>query len=345
MNTQKIKDFLQSDMGLKVFLTGAITIAGIVVYYLFFAGAEKQMTTEEKTAGIDVGVQDTIFKKRKNVYYSTGKEGKKKIMSDKDFFEFKETVNELNQIVDSAEAIETTETDYQKIADSILLANQQKVSYGERGSNSSQRSYTATRPKKSTAEKKIDEEEAYRQQLIQGREEMLQHHRESNKRYQKNTVTEAPEPIAFRASIYQDQYILPGDRVTLVLNNDLIYNNKRFPKGTFIYAFATMGQSRVFLEVDNIAHVPIVLIAQDITDGRTGLYSTRAGELWLEYKDEFQDDTNQEFADAASDVTSSSLVGSALRGLASFFKKKKIRKKDKILLVNDHELILTNKEN
>lgn len=203
-----------------------------------------------------------------------------------------------------------------------------------------------SQPKAKTA---AEEEEAYRQSLLQGREEMLRQHQQSTQRYQTqselagtgNNTTK--ELVEFRASIYEDQRILPGDRVKLVLQKDLVYNQKLFPKGTFIYAFADVNQSRVLLDIDNIAHIPLKLVAKDITDGRVGIYSTDAGKLWLKYKDQAQANANDQLASDIARGSSSTLLGTAIRGLASFFKSSQIRERDRILLVNNHEVILTNK--
>ncbi len=260
-----------------------------------------------------------------------------------------------DEIISSYDKTDTelTEEDRQRIIDSIYKSGQ--IDYSTETSVSSSNhipppNVPSYQPKTSTTTKtpEIDPEEAYRQELLKAKEEMLRHHRASQKRYQKDTkpqevVTPKPKVVEIRASIYQDQYVLPGNRVKLVLNHDFVYHNQLFPKGTFIYAFVEMAPYRVFLEVDNIAHVSIPLVAKDITDGRIGLYSTRAGELWSEYKDEFSNDVGDDASDVAADVSNSSLVGAALKGLGNFFKKKKIRDRDKILLQNNDEVILISK--
>lgn len=249
------------------------------------------------------------------------------------------------------ESEDTTETLYSEEDDPRMMELQRQIEKMENQNQAaptySQHSYPSA-PTGGRSIKKQDDEEAYLQSLIQGREEMLRQHQQSTRQYQSDEPVAGKEeeasetPVEFRASVYEDQYVLPGDRVKLVLQKDLVYNQKLFPKGTFIYAFASIGPSRVFLEVDNIAHIPLKLAAKDITDGRKGLYSTRAGELWLQYKDEMNNETNETLAEDIAEASNSSLVNTALKGIVNFFKKKKLRERDKILLVNNHELLLTN---
>ena len=249
-----------------------------------------------------------------------------------------------DEIINSYDETDTelTQEDKQRIIDSIYKSGQ--IDYGIEPAVSTN-NYIPSPNASSAKEKKLDPEETYRQELLQAKEEMLRHYEASQKRYQKEakqqTKTMNKEIVTLRVSVYQNQYVLPGNRVKLVLNHDFAYNNQLFSKGTFIYGFVEMAPYRVFIAVNNIAHVPITLVAKDITDGNMGLYSTRAGELWAEYKDEFSNEVGDDVADVAKDVSNSSLVGSALKGLGNFFKKKKIRQRDKILLQNNDEIILT----
>lgn len=308
----------------------AIGVLGIVlvvcIYFMMGGKKEDEVTSFEKP--------DIEAKKKE---YESRTEQARNLQNQKR--------TSLYDYFEEEEGEDTTKTMYSEEDDPRMMELQRQIEEMERQKQTtpvySQRSSPSTG---GGSTKKQDDKEAYLQSLIQGKEEMLRQHQESTQRYQSNdpVAEETVMPVEFRTSVYEDQYVLPGDRVKLVLQKDLVYNQKLFPKGTFIYAFASIGPSRVFLEVDNIAHIPLKLAAKDITDGRKGLYSTRAGELWIQYKDEMNNETNETLAESVAESSNSSLVNTALKGIVNFFKKKKLRERDKILLVNNHELILTN---
>ena len=102
---------------------------------------------------------------------------------------------------------------------------------------------------------------------------------------------------------------------------------------------ASIKENRVYLNIDNIEHHPVSLSVRDFNDGREGIYSTRAGELWREYK---ANASSNLLTNATDELTNGSpdLVTDIVRGLGSFLRKKKLREKEKILLMDDYELLL-----
>jgi len=159
------------------------------------------------------------------------------------------------------------------------------------------------------------------------------------------TESESTEPsgLSLRAAVYQDQFILPGDEVELILTEEATYNGKILPRNTIVYALASIQKNRVLLEATNINHVLMDLHAKDLADGMIGIRSKRAGELWTQSSGELQTDAYRDIT-AEAGQESGRIVRGVMRSLGDFFRKKKLGKMDKILLVNDHQIILTNEE-
>lgn len=149
--------------------------------------------------------------------------------------------------------------------------------------------------------------------------------------------------ISFRAAVYQDQFVLPGDEVELILTEEAVHNGKVLPRNTIVFALASINKNRVLLETTNINHVPMELHAKDLVDGMDGIRSQRAGELWTQSSAEMQNDAYRDLTGEATQETGR-LARGVIRTLGDFFRKKKLGKKDKILLVNDHQIILTNEK-
>lgn len=92
----------------------------------------------------------------------------------------------------------------------------------------------------------------------------------------------------------------------------------------------------MLFDTDNINHIPIKATLKDFRDGMEGIYSERAGALWGEYMAESQ---NRAVTELTTELGGN--VSSLVTGLGSFLKRKKLRERDKILLINDHELLMT----
>jgi len=189
---------------------------------------------------------------------------------------------------------------------------------------------------------KAEKEAKYREELYKAREERLARSQDiSTPSAPVSTTATSEPPLFFKASIYQDQFVLPGDRVTLILDEPLTYKGNTFKKNTFLFANTNIRGSRVLMNLTNIDHIPVVLVAKDVRDGNVGMYSKRAGELFREFQAEAESRTLEETAGEISARANIPLGTSAIRAFTQFFRQKKYKEKDKILLVNNHEVILT----
>ncbi|NKI27872.1 conjugative transposon protein TraM [Arenibacter sp. 6A1] len=192
----------------------------------------------------------------------------------------------------------------------------------------------------SEAQKKL----AYRNMLIQAREQRLARNQDYSAPYIEPSQKKIATTPLFNAVIYRDQFILPGNRVTLILREDIKLNGRRFPKNTFVYATANIQGARILLEVSNLANIPIALTAIDQEDGMIGLHNERAGELLQEFKADIQHQGIKELSATVGNATDIPLAQNLVRSFGNFFRKKKYKQRDKILLVNGDRVFLTPKK-
>ena len=182
--------------------------------------------------------------------------------------------------------------------------------------------------------------------LLDAKKLQLEHNsdisRDSKPEASSNEPSDEFEKINIRASIFKTQFIVPGDRVKLILTQPLIYKGNIFERNTTLYAFASIKGSRVLLDIQNINGVLIKLKAVDIQDNIIGVYSKRAAELWEEFEEESNDNTINEITQNTG--INNSLITGTLRSLGNFFKKKKLKNNEKIPLLNDQEVILINSQ-
>ena len=179
--------------------------------------------------------------------------------------------------------------------------------------------------------------------LLTARDERLARSQDYSAPYSPVVSDEVSQPLNFPASIYRNQFVLPGDRVTLILKESISFKGHSFPKNTFVYATANIKGARILLEVSNIDGIQMALIAKDQQDGNIGLYSQRAGDLWSEFSLDVQDDALTAASDELTEVGQTPMVNNVVRSFGNFFKKKKYRENDKILLMNGHNLYLVSK--
>lgn len=156
----------------------------------------------------------------------------------------------------------------------------------------------------------------------------------------KPDINEPISNINVKASVYRDQFILPGNRVTLILREDLHYKDRKIPKNTFVFATANIKQSRVLLDVKNIGEFQIDLKAKDEEDGRLGIYNERAGELLMEFYGEMEQGILQDFSKELSNNLDTPMTNNAIRAFGNFFGQKKRKNRDEILLMNGHKVYL-----
>ena len=190
-------------------------------------------------------------------------------------------------------------------------------------------------------QKFVENRLAYREKLLEGKKKIIGESSGQipHPEQEQEEVPENGKPTFFRATVYGDQFILPNENVRLLLMEDMVLHKKRFPKNTFIHALASIQGNRVYLDIDNIEHYPVDISVRDFNDGREGIYNKRAGELWREYKAETAGDALQEAADEITSGAPDVLKG-ITRGLGTFLRKKRLKEKDKILLIDDYELLL-----
>ncbi|MEE9361369.1 MAG: conjugative transposon protein TraM [Cellulophaga sp.] len=169
-------------------------------------------------------------------------------------------------------------------------------------------------------------------------EEKLQKARQARLGNQNEIPKNTNPIIETRVAIFRDQFIMPGELVHLVLTKSFTYNQKTYAKGTPVYAYININKSRVLFDISNIAHNPLNIEVRDIRDGRLGMYSSRAGELWKKYEAQGLNNTTESVAE---EVTSNKIISNSIDAISKFFQKKRLRQNEKILLLNDQELIVT----
>lgn len=190
------------------------------------------------------------------------------------------------------------------------------------------------------AQKKLE----YRNLLMQARDQRLARSQDYSAPYTEPSTDSKTNSIAFDAAIYRDQFILPGNRVTLILKDDIYYKGRRFPRNTFVYATANVKGSRVLLEITNIDNLEMELTAIDQEDGMVGLHNERAGQLLQEFTADIQQQSVNELSEAVGETVEIPLAQNLVRTFGNFFQKKKYKQKDKILLVNGDRVILKPKK-
>lgn len=172
-------------------------------------------------------------------------------------------------------------------------------------------------------------------------EEKLRRAREARVRHIPEKIEEIPvEIFRTKAVIYRDQFKLPGELVELALTEDFKYNGKIFKRGTLLYADLNIAKNRVLFNITNILHIPMDIEVRDIRDGRIGMYSTKAGELWQKYESEALGDAANAVGQEVGSGTGPRIISTSINTISSFFKKKKLKENEKILLLNDQELIV-----
>lgn len=186
----------------------------------------------------------------------------------------------------------------------------------------------------------LEEQLNYTQLLREGKEKMLESSGGSAPKIIDRTNEKPIEIIRAKVKVYKDQFILPDERVQLILAEEIRYRGSLIPKNTFFYAMSRVQGNRVLLEVDNINHIPIIAELKDDRDGMPGIYSKRAGELWGEYVSGIQSGTTNELSQQLGNELDGNL-STLVRGLGSFLERKRLKERDKILLINGHELLMT----
>lgn len=221
----------------------------------------------------------------------------------------------------------------------IASANRRKRYSGRIDNSPKRNNYANKKTSKKKKKTPEQEQEEYIKRLIAFRNTSIDGNTSS---IQQNTSVSTNEnSVQIRAVIYFDQFVLPGERARLILPKEVVLGNKRYPKGTDIYANVSISKSRVLLDIENINHTPVELVAKDIEDGNIGVYNDQAGKLWREYQQDLQQDLVSQLGNDIRTQANSNLLAGAVTSFSSFFAKKKYTERERVLLLNDHEVILT----
>lgn len=225
----------------------------------------------------------------------------------------------------------------------LVLEELNAFSFDDSLSTSSTEIITPSEQESITSKTELLKKLEYRKMILEARDERLSRSQDYSAPYVESSNKSVISSIIIDAAIYRDQFILPGNRVTLILREDVNFNGKLFPKNTFVYAQSNLQGSRVLLEVSNIDNASILLKAIDQEDGMVGLHNERAGELLNEFNAEVQEQGINELSEAVGEFSETSMTRNLVRSFGNFFKKKKYRQQDKILLVNGDRVFLVPK--
>lgn len=305
---------------------GMIIIGGVLLVSLYAFKSDKNESDNKVSEGNIVSPQtdfnitlDTLDANSRSAFYRKERQTDTVLMSNP--FDKKEADGTGNQILDAASELEKN-VPSRKASRKII--NEDLWDIDQEGEPSNLGLQT-TQPIETEQEK---------------RTKLLEANRRQREIYTSENTSVRANNLSFNAAIYRDQFILPGDEVELILTEDVNYNGKVIPKNTVVFAIASINKSRVLLSVYNINHVPVFLTAKDYRDGMVGIRSKRAGQLWKEASKQLQDNVIQDVTFEASQE--SGRIGRGIgRAISQIFRQKNYKQKDKILLVNDHQVIFT----
>ena len=146
--------------------------------------------------------------------------------------------------------------------------------------------------------------------------------------------------IRAKATVYRDQFVVPGSRVTLILREELRVADRIFPKNTFVYATVNIQGSRLLMDISNIGNFPITLKAYDQEDGGLGIYNERAGKLLTEFYADVEESAMGDISRELSNEMDLPMTENAIRAFGKFFTNKKRKDRDEILLINGYKVFL-----
>lgn len=330
-----INTFIKTDKGRYVVIAILTIICALIFYFLFFSSGDKKSGDHKNTsADTNVSVRDTTFKERGDVYSSYDKKIKK-VETDEDFYksgtdEMKEALN--SPIVSGGK----TEEDLQRMADSILKANQTKVNYGHTSSKSKNNYGNNYSPAPKVDREKLRQEEIDRFQkkskssfdeFFDGANAKKNSQSISSTSNQNNQKA-MPSDAMIYAVISGDQIIKNKDRVTMKLTRDALINGEVYKKNTFIYGIAKFTQNRVNLDITNINQKQVTLTAQDAMDGNIGIY--------IEGETLVAESANEAAQEGVNNLNVKGIpIGRTIQRLVS-----KKQKEPKVQLLNNYKIIL-----
>ena len=318
---ERIQNYYESSaIGKAVVLSSLVSLFGAFAFFVF----SKKNNANQDNRVIDeshlvIYEKDTTFNKKRDGYYKKNT-SRQKIEPSEDFFDFSSDVRKVKQ------GLSEYDTDNEN--EMFLEQIQEESEKEEAKQLAIQRSFVQTKKPK----KKL----SYQEALAKARAEYFETDNEEEEK--ENNIT---EKVVFRASVFRTQYLVPGERVDLMTSQEFVYNNMRFKKGMRFYAIVDIQETRVLFDINNIAHIPLKAEARDITDGRIGLYSKRAAELWGIYQDKLKEEARNDASREMANTVNMPVISSSIQILSNFFTTKKGRKSKKLKIDNNSQLIIT----
>lgn len=332
LNTHKLNDWIRNHKGFALALPIAILL---LIYFLStsFNGLKGAIQDEGMTDGYNDSLPDRssgMEIKDPNTYY------KESIKDSLDRVRKKDGPANLVDREKENDSLEKILKDLENfsLVDGNSLSKPETGPMGNTVPNSTDVSVTNG---PSETEKRIE----YRKMLQRAREERKsgsQDFSAPNESVSQHSALLAD--IRAKATVYRDQFVVPGSRVTLILREELRVADRIFPKNTFVYATVNIQGSRLLMDISNIGNFPIALKAYDQEDGGLGIYNERAGKLLTEFYTDVEEGALGDISRELSNGMDLPMTENAIRAFGKFFSNKKRKDRDEILLINGYKVFL-----
>lgn len=332
LNTHKLNDWIRNHKGFALALPIAILL---LIYFLStsFNGLKGAIQDEGMTDGYNDSLPDRssgMEIKDPNTYY------KESIKDSLDRSRKKDGPANLVDREKENDSLEKILKDLENfsLVDGNSLSKPETGPMGNTVPNSTDVSVTNG---PSETEKRIE----YRKMLQRAREERKsgsQDFSAPNESVSQHSALLAD--IRAKATVYRDQFVVPGSRVTLILREELRVADRIFPKNTFVYATVNIQGSRLLMDISNIGNFPIALKAYDQEDGGLGIYNERAGKLLTEFYTDVEEGALGDISRELSNGMDLPMTENAIRAFGKFFSNKKRKDRDEILLINGYKVFL-----
>ncbi len=266
---KKVSEFIKSDNGKKL-LFGLSMVVLLGVFYVFHI-KDKTESKESKTKPSEFNVtsNDTVFKtKKRHVYYQNNKEGKT-IDSDTEFFTDVKSSDYENILkeIDTTQIHESNEDDMQRIADSIRLANNNKL-YSPSSTKKSR--YNGVKPKKRSH---VSNSKINSKTNVQDIDKEYDAFFSNKKNSRVKQTPTSNESYDIKAVINGEQKISNGDRLELRLLETFVYNGITFDKNTIFFGVVSFSKKRINVSIFSINNYEINFRVYDDFDGMLGIYT------------------------------------------------------------------------
>ena len=332
LNTHKLNDWIRNHKGFALALPIAILL---LIYFLStsFNGLKGAIQDEGKTDGYNDSLPDRssgMEIKDPNTYY------KESIKDSLDSSRKKDGPANLVDREKENDSLEKILKDLENfsLVDGNAVSKPETGPIGNTVPNSTDVSVTNG---PSETEKRIE----YRKMLQRARQERKsgsQDFSAPNESVSQHSSLLAD--IRAKATVYRDQFVVPGSRVTLILREELRVADRIFPKNTFVYATVNIQGSRLLMDISNIGNFSIALKAYDQEDGSLGIYNERAGKLLTEFYADVEEGALGDISRELSNGMDLPMTENAIRAFGKFFSNKKRKDRDEILLINGYKVFL-----